>query len=196
MINYAEEIAYLYFRLNGFFLLDNYVTHVGENLNRYHSDSDLLGIKTNLVFEDIGLNKEDDIEKSLYQQIKGYKYIGLICEVKGGNTFNLDNAENRIKPCITRMGLLDKSEIADAVTSLKENTNYESLDKSTKIIKVIATNSEPNKNLLKSWKYITLDNMLSFIEERSKKYPQKGRGWNFYSSNLFQYLLKKNQEKE
>jgi hypothetical protein len=193
MINYAEEIAYLYFRLNGFFLLDNYVTHVGENLNRCHSDSDLLGIKTNLVFEDIGLNKEDDIELELFELIKGYKFVGLICEVKGGRFENLDNTTNRIKPCVTRMGLLDRSEIAKAVATLKENTNYESSDKSTKIIKVIATNSMPNKNLSKSWKYISLDNMLSFIEERSKKYPQKGRGWNFYSSNLFQYLLKKNQ---
>lgn len=55
MKNFAEEIVYLYFRLNGFFLLDNYVTHKNEIDSGNHTDSDLVGLKLKNVYEDMGL---------------------------------------------------------------------------------------------------------------------------------------------
>jgi hypothetical protein len=193
MKNFAEEIAYLYFRLNGFFLLDNYVTHASENKNRYHADSDLLGIKTNMVYEEIGLKNENDIDMQLRNLLGTYKYSGLICEVKGGTRVNLSNSVGRIKPCLNRMGLLENEKINEAIEQLKIQKEYKDDDSGTIIIKVAATNKNLNNELARYWNHITLDNMLSFIEERVEKYPTKGRGWNFYSSNMFQYLLKKRQ---
>lgn len=189
MRNYAEEIAYLYFRLNGFFLLDNYVTHAGENKNRMHTDSDILGIKTNLVKESVGLVGPNDIDKKLSDIIKGYSYIGLLCEVKGGVSDDWIIRDDRIKPCISRMGLLQHKEIDACVKNLKEDYMYISKDKNTIIIKIVATNHYRENNI-KKWHLISIDSMLKFIQNRAKKYTVKQRGWNFYASNLFQYILK------
>jgi len=190
MKNYAEEIAYLYFRLNGFFLLDNYVTHAGENNIRYHADSDLLGIKTNMVREDVGLKEPEDIDLPLQNLFGTYKYIGLICEVKGGRIGNLNNTVDRLSPCIKRLGLLEDIEIADAVAELKIKNCYN--NSNTIILKILATKSRARPALRKLWFNITINQMLTFIESRANKYEEKGHGWNFYSSNLFQYLLKRN----
>jgi len=189
MRNYAEEIAYLYFRLNGFFLLDNYVTHAGENENRMHTDSDILGIKTNLVKESVGLVGPNDIDKSLDKIIGGYSYIGLLCEVKGGVSNDWIINDNRILPCVKRMGLLEEGEVDTCVSQLKKSAAYISKDEKTIIVKVVATNNS-NEETNKKWYLISLNEMSEFIQGRAKKYLEKQRGWNFYASNLFQYILK------
>lgn len=47
MINYGEELSYWYFRLNGFFIIDNFVLHKnGEDKARKNSSEvDLLVVR-------------------------------------------------------------------------------------------------------------------------------------------------------
>ncbi len=52
MRNYGEELAYWYLRLNGFFVLDNFVYHRTKH-NR-DGDADLLAIRLPNVKEPIG----------------------------------------------------------------------------------------------------------------------------------------------
>jgi len=65
MNNFAEELTYWYFRLNGFFLLTNYVLHdVGQGQQRGTADADLLVIRFPYVYEEIGGQSKDwDKEK-------------------------------------------------------------------------------------------------------------------------------------
>lgn len=193
MKNFAEEIAYMYFRLNGFFLLDNYVTHAGEQEIRSHADSDLLGIKPSKVCEQIGLQGNKDVDFKLRELLGEYDFAGVICEVKGGENNTWTLAENRILPCLHRMGLLNREEIGQAEIVLKAYNSYTSKDSRIRILKIVATNYPNPEEIKTKWSHIPLVNMINFIEERAKKYPQKRRGWNFYSSNLFQYLIKQNQ---
>lgn len=195
MRNFAEEIAYLYFRLNGFFLLDNYVTHAGESENRSHADSDLLGIRTNKVYEDAGLRTSFDVHVKLRHILGDCEFTGLICEVKGGDSNDWTLSENKLLPCIRRIGLLDQFETVFAIHELRERNIYTSYDKTRRIIKIVATNNPNQDEIANRWFHLTLDEMLAFIERRARRYPEKARGWNFYSSNLFQYLLKKNQQR-
>jgi hypothetical protein len=61
MKNFAEEICYWYFRLNGFFLLENYVLHRSDTNSSHYADIDLLGIRTKNVKEEVGLSETEDI---------------------------------------------------------------------------------------------------------------------------------------
>jgi hypothetical protein len=191
MKNFAEEIAYLYFRLNGFFLIENYVTHNEEYDSNSHTDSDLLGIKTNLVFENVGLNSDAQIDSELFRLIKGYELIGLICEVKGGKSSDWSLGTTKLEACIKRLGLIDNmdgKEMEIAITKLKVNQDYTVLNTSKIIIKILASDN-PNTKETYLWHHISLKHMVSFINERVKTFPVKANAWNFNNSNVFQYLM-------
>lgn len=66
MVNFAEEIAYWYLRLNGFLLLQNFVLHrMGRGPQRGTADSDLLAIRFPYVYEEIGGQDHDWDQKNL-----------------------------------------------------------------------------------------------------------------------------------
>ena len=86
MRNYGEELAYWYFRLNGFFPISDYVLHKWENIDdeqlKYSSDIDILAIRHPYVYEEIG-GQKNDWDKELVDKIDILnKTVGVICEVK------------------------------------------------------------------------------------------------------------------
>ena len=54
MANYAETIAYWYLRLNGYLLLNRFVLHRLGDIREDPTDSDLLGVRFQHVYEPIG----------------------------------------------------------------------------------------------------------------------------------------------
>ena len=97
MKNYAEELAYWYFRFNGFFLINNYVAHPHDRLHLLennphqatsHSDTDLLGVRPPQVNEMVGYYDHhcDILDEMITEPIihNAPEFIGLICEVKAG----------------------------------------------------------------------------------------------------------------
>jgi hypothetical protein len=191
MRNFAEEVAYLYFRLNGFFLLDNYVTHVGEAEIRMHTDSDLIGIRPSNVCEEVGLLDVTNIDPRLYEVIEGFDFVGLFCEVKGGLNHQWLLNPNRIGPCVKRMGLVDQLEIDMVIDNLHQNSCSIFDAGRRKIIKIVATDHPNDIDINGLWEHFTIQEMLEFIDNRVNAFPVKVRGWNFYSSSVFQYLLYK-----
>jgi len=116
MKNYTEELAYWYFRFNGFFLINNHVVHrAGEpnfdewnhNQAAAHSDNDLLGIRTKFVSEGVGnphhfchvLNEIAPVNTNI---------VGVICEVKGGMNDLPHN--NNLYSQISRLGITNHVE--------------------------------------------------------------------------------------
>lgn len=188
MKNFAEEIAYLYFRLNGFFLLDNYVSHKAETSGGNHSDSDLIGIKPKGVNELVGLKNDIDFDENLLLIIGDSKWVGLICEVKGGLNNNWTLNSNKIKACVKRLGLIEESEIKNAIKELEKSSCYYNNMNNVRIIKVLATD-KPRKKNEKKWNVISLSEMIVFIKRRVSDYPIKGNAWHHNNSSLFQYLM-------
>ncbi|MBL7773917.1 MAG: hypothetical protein JNM95_13715 [Chitinophagaceae bacterium] len=190
MKNYAEEIAYLYFRLNGFFLLENYITNKEEYTGRNHTDTDLLGIKTPYVTEEIGLNNINDIDTRLREIVHPDFYIGLICEVKGGEEANWQLAVDKMNPCVKRLGLIPPENTAEAVYSLDRTNQYTLSGSPIQIIKVLATdNTGLSADMGMLWNIIPLENMVNFIKDRMDRYDSKRNSWHFSHSTIFQYLL-------
>src|SRR4051794_19776677 len=81
-MNYGETNTYWYLRLNGFFLINNFVVHRAEGVD-YSSDIDILGLRLPYVFEEVG-GQDNDWDNSLLQEINPEVATGVICEVKTG----------------------------------------------------------------------------------------------------------------
>lgn len=186
MKNFAEEIAYWYFRLNGFFLLENYVSHKSETDSSSYADNDLIGIRPKNVTEIIGLLNPADTCHELKKIIPdiGTKTIGIICEVKGGNTKTTTLNPTKLKSCINRLGLLETGDIRNAYKELTFSSKFEGDNFSIhKIFTPISNSAIPH------WDKIAINTMIDFLKSRINIYGDKGKAWNHYNSSLFQYLL-------
>lgn len=90
MANFAEDLAYWYLRLNGFFLVRSFVVHRPDLA--YKADIDLLALRPRHVYEEFGGQPFD--WDPVFQQwglapstdtADWERIIGLIVEVKCGN---------------------------------------------------------------------------------------------------------------
>lgn len=81
-MNYGEEHAYWYLRLNGFFPLQNFVVH-RHGGNELRSDVDVLAVRPPLVYEEIG-GQQGDWDQFLAAHVPLDCVLGVVCEVKTG----------------------------------------------------------------------------------------------------------------
>jgi len=100
-MNYGEELAYWYFRLNGFFPLTNFVLHAGEEV-LYTSDCDVLAIRHPHVYEEVG-GQPLDWDSVLLERLDFERTIGIVCEVKTGRFNTVFNSSN-VSYAIKRLG--------------------------------------------------------------------------------------------
>lgn len=120
MNNFAEELTYWYFRLNGFFLLENYVLHnVGEGNQRGTADADLLAIRFPHVYEKVGGQGKDwDKDKFLEWGFDIEEdHLALIVEVKSGENVEKSEIENsfspeRLKTALYRFGIFPRDDVS------------------------------------------------------------------------------------
>jgi hypothetical protein len=193
MRNYAEELAYWYFRFNGFFLLNNYVSHPGDRDDSSHSDSDLLGVKMPFSKEVIGLNTNEDICKRLSESLnyksKPNQIVGLICEVKGGeNKFELNNANLRSQ--IGRLGFFGSPEgVEKAINALENESSYD--DGTWRIVRIIVCRGDNRTTIPQNWIRFDIETIVDYISnERFANYLIKFGGWDKFDSSLIQFLLR------
>jgi hypothetical protein len=191
MKNYAEELAYWYFRFNGFFVVDDFVIHRGGeqnvyNLNQHqagaHSETDILGIRPSFVREDIGFPPH---HCPIFANIAPIDNItvGLICEIKAGD-HDQPNANN-LWYQIRRLGLFDNVEPSHE--ALLQNPSYMDDNQTNMIIKILIKN-RPDQ--VAGWHVITIDQIITFIRERFLMFEEKAGGWVMFNSSLMQFLLK------
>jgi len=197
MKNYAEELAYWYFRFNGFFLIDNYIAHPDDRQHLHpnnphqansHSDTDLIGIKSPFVNEIVGYPEHQC--NILHQLIpepiisNTPEFIGIICEVKAGRVATINN--NNLPNQIRRLGLFQN--IDEIIDHLQENHTYQHEGKV--IIKIVIKKSP---HIIHSWNTITIHQVHDFIVDRFNFYGNmKEGGWDKFSSFVIQFILKRN----
>lgn len=181
MLNSSEDKSYWYLRLNGFFLIDNFVIHKSQDV-KYSSDADLLAIRTPFVYEEIG-GKPKDWDTELFKHFDPNALIAIICQVKGGRIGTKELfREPYLTYCINRFGLT--ANVEDIAAQLNENpiisfTNE--LGQHCQIAKLLITRDKPQRDINYLWLY--LDYVYGFIENRIAKYPkEKYRDLNFFSS--------------
>ncbi|MDD5368150.1 MAG: hypothetical protein PHQ40_03615 [Anaerolineaceae bacterium] len=202
MANYAEEMAYWYLRLNGFFPLANYVYHrlpYRDQNGRYNADADILAIRPAYYYESIFTGKEGERELEDDAWLNNYrgKSIGMIVEVKGSPSVTEGKiqaafSEERLRVAINRIGLVDHKYIDDIIAGLSGTQEFEFPGMNIIFMKVLFCMLPHNRNILRSsdWKAITLNQADEFIRQRINDYPDPKSGERyFFPGTLFQYMI-------
>lgn len=184
-MNYGEEYALWYLRLNGFFPISNFVIHKSHEIN-YSSDCDVLAIRLPHVFEDIG-GQEGDWDDFLRDTFDLRKAIGIICEVKTGN-YDKEKLfrKNNVRYCIGRLGFVPREYVA-ALSEEFEGRQIINPNSNCQLAKLLIAKDGPETE---NYLYVNIDSIISFLEKRIDEYPEeKYRDRMFFSSILFQSVI-------
>ncbi|OIQ60533.1 hypothetical protein [Neomoorella thermoacetica] len=188
-MNYAEVLVYWYLRLNGFFLIENFVLH-SSNSRKKSADADLLGIRLPHVYETIGGQEQDwDYKKFQLWNIDLSKdYLAVIVQVKSGQNPKKDKVMRafnyeRLVSAVKRCGMFPcsmASEIANKLEMLPKVHQNE-----WTIIKLAVL----EKTIKGPWYILYFSEMESFIINRLKAYSnEKYRDRIFFPDHLIQYI--------
>ncbi len=178
-MNYGEEYAYWYLRLNGFSPISNFVIHRSSKI-RHSSDCDVLGVRPPYVYEEIG-GQEYDWDADLARTLNFKKTIGVICEVKTGaytkdDLFKIDN----MIYIVPRLGFADPSQ-APRIASDMENKSLIDIGDSYQIFKLlIAEQGETTARYI----FKPLSAIIDFLHQRIKKYPKEKYGDRMFFSSI------------
>lgn len=195
MRNYGEELAFWYFRLNGFFPITDFVTHGCGQHNT--SDIDILAVRFPFVFEEFG-GQNDDWGHKLFSELnlKNGEILGVICEVKTGGNINPSNAFNdrKMKEAVRRLGFVEREKTDDSVEQLRKN-GVVIIPPMYRIAKILVTDQPAIEQGSISYYHLSLNDIENFILHRMRKYHErKFKDRIFFSSSLLQYLIWKSHK--
>jgi hypothetical protein len=195
MINYAEELAYWYLRLNGFFLVDNFVIHREGAQIQYRSDADLIAVRFPHVKEAVGGMPIDFDNKVLFKAFDPSKIIGLIVEVKSTRQKEVNpeifQNKDRMEYAINRFGFPLKDKEKKALTTAHDWVASDSLigEKDFLIGKLLIHNST-EAIMYPYAESIDLRHTIEFIKDRFFRYKEEKWGARmFFPSSLMQYMI-------
>ena len=204
MNNFAEELTYWYFRLNGFFLLENYVLHnVGEGTQRGTADADLLAIRFPYVYEEVG-GQSGDWDENKFSKEWGFDIekdnLALIIEVKSERNVKRSDIEKsfsleRLKTALYRFGIFNKGEVNSICEDLfnKKYEKYETIIGEVFIGKAAVTEDKKEDH---KWLNITLKEINDFVFKRIRSYSRdKYADRMYFPSVLIQYIAWKDKNR-
>lgn len=183
-MNHAEEAAFWYLRLNGFFAITNFVVHASGEV-MHSSDCDVLGVRLPFVYEEIG-GQDRDWDPYLRQQLNFARPIGIVCEVKSGayDTERLFR-EEVLGYAVARLGFVPVDDVA-AVSNALRHKPIVALADGTEIAKLLIARDEAEGPFLMRG----LGDIEDFLVQRINRYPkEKYADRMFFGPVLFQTLI-------
>jgi hypothetical protein len=201
MKNYAEQLAYWYLRLNGFFLVSNYVYHQirEDNQKAYNADADLLAIRTPYYYEEIPHFELDEKGNPVIVRVQlesdtwlnGYdeRLVGAIVEVKGSDQTRVQAirtsfSHGRLEVALYRLGVI--RDVSGALDVIAEKSKYDFQGGS--ILKILFSEIPIDG----PWMTILLSDADKFIINRmtsAETYLAKSGSRYFFPSELIQYMI-------
>ena len=186
----AEELAYWYFRLNGFLTIQNFIVHDERKANQ-RTDVDILGVRFPFRSE-IGI--VDDAYFTEYSP----KSLYILTEVKTG-LCNLNGPwtkpeDENMQRVLGSLGALEERLIPEASKSLYEKGFYENDESRVNLICIGKSVNESVKSSFPDVPQILLNDILKFIWLRFKNYHEQKKAhqqwdqngkdlWALYDSN-------------
>jgi hypothetical protein len=183
-MDYGEELAYWYLRLNGFFPITNFVVHRTET-TKHRADIDVLAIRPPHVYEDVG-GHHDDWDAYLREHLPFDRLLGLVCEVKTG-AFEKEKLfrEHYLRYTLPRLGLAKDADSAKVAVELSTSASS-SLGDGGYVAKLLIS-QEPSQG---PYLNRTLAQLESFLTSRVQKYSvEKYASRMFFPSQLLQHLI-------
>ena len=185
-MNHAEEAAYWYLRLNGFFPISNFVIHRSSSV-QHTSDCDVLGVRLPFVHEEVG-GQEDDWDSFLREHLDLRRPIGLLCEVKSGD-YDVDRVfrEEVLSYAVGRLGVVRQADLEVTTRALAE-VPVLPLDDGWQIVKLLVARDPVDGAFLTR----SLDQVEGFLDDRVRAYPkQKYADRMYFGPVLFQTVIER-----
>lgn len=183
MSNFPERIAYWYLRLNGFFVIENFVHHAVSG-ERRAADLDLLAVRLPHAVERIsGVALSNDAWWSNNGLNLERDRLAVITQVKGGGG-DVDRAfsADRIRDAVLRVGAWAETD-ATAVSQALQCAPKATADGWTAIKMTIGP--DPCEQAL----HLPLVDALRFVERRIREnLDRKRRDWNQFADPLIQMI--------
>jgi hypothetical protein len=183
-VNHAEEAAFWYLRLNGFFAITNFVIHASREVV-HTSDCDVLAVRLPYVYEEIG-GQDDDWDPFLRHHLNLARPIGVVCEVKSGryDTAQLFR-ENNLRYTLARLGFVPRERVRDVAARMLDQPVIE-LEDGTQLAKLLIARHERAGPFLT----LGLTEVERFLQARVEKYPKQKYGDRmFFGPVLFQTVI-------
>lgn len=204
MRNYAEELVYWYLRLQGFLLINDWISHsYPNNTGDQENGQDNCGTNKINVDRYRVLYNDSDI---LAVRLCSYKeYVGDIVSEQDNKTklwdcslFKLLKIDN---PSQKTIGLVCSISASSNRPPKKYDTDCNDNNIKEAARKRIGTNEDETKYILfgnikpngedSDWKFIPLKTVNKYLKlHLSVEEWGKSKAWHLYPSNLLQYLLK------
>lgn len=192
MKNYGEELAYWYFRLNGFFLITDFVIHNSACCRA--SDIDILAVRFPFVSEEVGGQCDDwdweFLAKLGVDKHKNEAVLGVICEVStkqqiGNDVFDV----RKLAPAVRRLGFFQHPEtVEDVVNQLADRWLVE-VPPLYEVAKVLITNELSIRKNYPGYYQLSLEHIDDFLSARINKYLHKHGDRMQFSSSMWQYMI-------
>ena len=192
----AEELAYWYFRLNGFLTIQNFIIH-DERIANQRTDVDILGVRFPFRSE---INMEDD---AWFTKVSS-KPLYIITEVKTG-LCNLNGPwtspdKKNMQRVLKSLGSLEESLIANASKDLYDQGFYEDEGCRVNLICVGKDENNQMKSKFPHVPQILFKEILEFIWSRFKKFHEQkkvNQQWDTVGQDLWRcYDLNRDNKQE
>jgi hypothetical protein len=187
MKNYGEEIAYWYFRFNGFIPMSNFVLH---RRGRVHSsDCDLIAIRFPNPWEEIG-GQEHDYDGPLLKALgcDDKRTIVTFVQAKAGGYVIRDVEEyfsRHLEYLVERVGLLPRADVAKFVSEFDPLPRHETQTCVFSKVALLRPDGRPQEV---PWITCDFDHAIGFIQGRLQHYAEKRRDRMFFPDSLIQFL--------
>jgi hypothetical protein len=188
-MNYGEDISYWYFRLNGFFLVQNFVLH-GDDAGIGQCQIDLMDVRPRFVNEAIG-GLAVDWDPELFNflgSIIGETHA-VICQVKTGRAEDIEDdalfRPETLEGLINRFGLIEPRRSRQVAERLVDEALVR-VGRTTLSKILVSKEKREYPSYLSLW----LDDLEEFVEARARKYaPEKYRDRMLFPWGLFQFAV-------
>jgi len=177
-----EQVAYWYFRLNGFFQMDSFIVHPpGKGSQR--TDADLLGIRfpyrQEMYFDDPDRTMGDDTNAL---QLSNQLTDVAIIEVKTSQPCSLngpwsDQDQHNVHRVLAAIGCFPMDQINEAAVSLYGTGKYSPEGQNIRV-RLIAVGNEASEDLAKNFPnvvQVTWNQVLTFIGNRLHEFRSNKR---------------------
>ena len=188
-MNYGEDISYWYFRLNGFFVVQNLVLH-GDDAGNGSCQVDVLGVRPPFVNEAVA-GRAVDWDPKLFDFLgsRTGQTHAVICQVKTGRAEHIEDdalfRPKTLEGLVNRLGLVHPQRGRQVAERLVEEALVSV--GSTTFSKILVTKEDREyPSYLSLW----LDDVEDFVEARARNYaPEKYRDRMLFPWGLFQYAI-------
>lgn len=181
LVNYGEDYAYWYLRLNGFFPISNFVVHRSAHV-AHDADVDVVAVRPAHVYEEVG-GQGDDWDPYLREHLPFDRMLGVVCEVKTG-AFDKGELfrEGYLRYTLPRLGVVPEAGRENVIGELLAGASV-ALPDGSYVAKLLIS-QEPSEG---PYLNRTLADIRTFIATRIEKYSlQKYAARMFFPSNLLQ----------